>query len=444
MWNGYLRLGGNEIVNTPRVVALASSLGLPLGIECDECPGLADMAGAVYGDAEAFGDVTTAPWYDANDPASEDFIGFVGLKIRDALDSTREAPVFQRLGDGGVLGRERHRTREVRVTGLLIGRDRLSIDYGMSWVSSALGRNSCGQHGMTCGLADLEWLADCPAAQGAETDPDYAAAVAPLRRFVHDVGTTSGPLLLEERETDCFQIYEIEFTITAQEPRVFGAPKAFELTPALITGKSDVVRNLIPVPSAELLDTSTPAEVVAKNHVVNPSFEESLSGWGYFVGSSEETVPSNQVTFSRYYRGSAAPAGDYVAQLQWPDYETTDPNMRAGFNVVNLRLPDMPVGTSLRFGGRVYWTRNYYMYDDTFGLSLEFYDEESNIILTASHGEREYGTLTNWADLRLPESVEVPEDAWAYNMSFWAKLNPVNGSIRQGTLSLDAVWLMEG
>src|SRR5699024_6520313 len=179
MWHNYLRLGDNEIVNTPRVIALSETLGLPLGLNCSDCPAIADMQAPVYSDSGDLGDITTAPWYDPDDPASEDFIGFVGLSIRNTLSSTRQSPIVQRHGDAGVPGRDRNTTRDILSTCLLVARDRLSRDHGMNWLSSALSRNACGQHEDTCELSDVEWLADCPPERGTETDEEYVEAVEP-------------------------------------------------------------------------------------------------------------------------------------------------------------------------------------------------------------------------------------------------------------------------
>ncbi len=446
MWNGYLRLGGNEIVNTPRVVALASSLGLPLGVECDECPGLADMAGAVYGDDEAFGDVTTAPWYDENDPASADFIGFVGIRIRDTLDSTREASVIQRLGGGGVIGRSRNATRDVRVTGLLIGRTRLAADYGMSWLSSALDRNACGQHGDTCGLADLEWLADCPPVQGAETDSDYAAAVAPLRRLLHDVAATSGPLALEERETDCFLIYEVEFTITAQEPKVYGAPKDFDLVPSYIDGKTDVVRNLIRNPSLEgrNTDPALSGVYIVSNCVTNPSLEVSTLGWNAvaFTPEGERLVSVFDGVISRE-SSLRAPVGDYFGVVRGTLETDTTTVVRAGaaiqlyfgpsFEKNNYRGRPLRAGVSVRRG-----------FSANVGMQLMSIDSSGGVLSQTTH-YLEYVANNQFIDYLMPESHVVHEDMdnvflFIFEEKRVSSTNPT--SIQ--AISFDAAWAMIG
>lgn len=57
MWDHLLRLGGNELVNTARVVAIAETIGLPLNLGCGDCASITDMQDAVYGEDPDLGNI---------------------------------------------------------------------------------------------------------------------------------------------------------------------------------------------------------------------------------------------------------------------------------------------------------------------------------------------------------------------------------------------------
>lgn len=437
MWDNLLHLGGNEIVNTSRVVALAETVGLPLGIDCAECGSIPDVVRTVYDGSDDLGDITNAPWYDPDDPASENLIGLVGLSIRNTLSSTRESPVVQRLGDGGVLGRERNATRDLRVTGLLVARDRLSIDYGMNWLSSALDRGACGQHGDRCGLSDVEWLTDCPPAQGMETDTEYAETVHPYRRTLHDVAATSGPLLLDQNESDCFIFYEVEFTITAQEPKVLGAAKDFELAPAYLDGVSEVVKNLVKSPSAEI--SSTIQREVARNLVRNPSFEASTDFWTGQSNVLEGDEPPEDPSVQRVLDGSNRPwvTGDYYGNIGiqgYPVTQDTTVEVIAQYAVSSSDIP--PEGRYLRAGVTIF--KDWYNSVRIEMLSLEG-GGEFNLV---SSGEvTDYGAH----DLMTSESLMITPTSNAVLLRVVLTVSGYSSvPVPTTGINFDAAWIMEG
>lgn len=108
------------------------------------------------------------------------------------------------------------------------------------------------------------------------TDEEYAAALLPLRRFLHGVGTTSGPLEKRVSNRGDWWIMDVEWTWTAGRPWVFSAtePVQLPITPSVVI--QDVPYNLIPYPSAE---TSGGALAVATNYSTNPSVEVNATGW---------------------------------------------------------------------------------------------------------------------------------------------------------------------
>lgn len=443
MWEDILRLGGLEIINTARVAALTQAEGIPVGIHCGDCSSIPDLLSSVYAENGEMSDVTTAPWYDEDDPTSEDFFGVVGQRIRDVMSSMREVPVSQRLGSGGVLGRERDTTRDVRATVLMVARNARGIDYGVNWLSSALSRNSCGQHSNKCGLSDLEWLVDCPSDRAVgQSEADYVAEVAPLRRLLHDVATTSGPTVLEEREDDCYVIYEVEFTITAQEPKVFGVPKVFELEPDYITGKSDIARNLIRNPSAEpYSDLFTVRQ--ATNFVRNPSFEVSTSFWTWrreFVSGDNSGFPD--VSIARRANSSGLPwvVGGFYGELRVETMPLSRLTLfdvfATGTSFVGSESPSL-IGKPVRFGGSIFKTED----------SLEAWIR----IVALDTGGGELGRMeterftspSGYTDLVSSESFIPP--AGTSNLVLHVGMRVAGEStLPSATLAFDALWISEG
>jgi len=114
-----------------------------------------------------------------------------------------------------------------------------------------------------------------------QTDDEYAATLAPLRRFVHDVDTISGPFTVDERESsDGRHIGRlVEFTIGAEDPFVYAVTREVPLTPTLPTVVQDTPYNLTPNPSAELEDGTI---LVGTNFSTNPSVEVDATGWTAF------------------------------------------------------------------------------------------------------------------------------------------------------------------
>lgn len=184
MFNGYLSLGGTELINAARVEAyvanqmprfnlrktIASSehLNLVLDEPDYESPAL-----------------DNAPWFDESDPATERFYGFYPQSIAGIGDSTRTAPVTESILDGGFVGSTRHGTRQVRVRGMLIGLDEVAVESGRAWLARALEGSSCDSHGGSCSGGDLCWFVDMP--------PVYPGMIdySTLRVTTVDIGSVS-------------------------------------------------------------------------------------------------------------------------------------------------------------------------------------------------------------------------------------------------------------
>ena len=161
MYEDYLALGGLEIANSARAFGYARTAGCGTGWLKREPCGWVDEA---LGDLEyTYGNISAAPWYD---PTQQDlstrFLGVYVVDAQGARDSTLTVQQTEGITDGGVIGSRRRGMKSVRVKAVLIGIGSDAIEYGRAWLDSVLSPDACGQHGVACGVADLEFFSACP------------------------------------------------------------------------------------------------------------------------------------------------------------------------------------------------------------------------------------------------------------------------------------------
>lgn len=138
MFNGWLSFAGTEILNDDRVRAYAAEMvpTLQLPTTCNEDE--RNLAQILADPPYAFPRLDEAPWVDEDDPDTTDFCGALTLSVTGLTDNTREATLVENTRDGGSILGHRLRTREVRVTALLIGATEASVQAGKRWLSAAL------------------------------------------------------------------------------------------------------------------------------------------------------------------------------------------------------------------------------------------------------------------------------------------------------------------
>lgn len=135
---------------------------------------------------------------------------------------------------------------------------------------------------------------------GPEPDDSYAGYVNGWRRFLHSVRCISGPFPVQERQTADGRVKGrlVEFTLMAEVPWVYGAPKEIEIPPMVPTVMQDIAFNLAPYPSAELAGS---AVAVATNHCINPSLRNNADNWTTALGGAiTGTLNSGRVTGELY------------------------------------------------------------------------------------------------------------------------------------------------
>jgi hypothetical protein len=331
----FLVLGGNEVVNAARSYGYAQTVDCRVNwLKDPECD---TLAGAQTDPEYHYANIADAPWYDPDVPEAARFLGVYGLTMSNLSDSTREAQVSQKTGDGAKTTGYRHGSREVRVRVWLTALGGDAMEHGMTWLRNVLEPDACGLHGGTCGEAEMAFFVDCPPPRrlvetaalspaedlypatdlfpaattfGPEGDSTYLPYIDSYRRFLHSVRCVSGPFTVEERESSDgrYQGRLVEFTLLAEVPFVFGVPKELDIPPIIPTVVQDVAYNLAPYPSAEV---SSGPVVVATNYATNPSLETNTTAWS----SSQSTNVGAAGAIALIRSSDIAAVGTYSARV---------------------------------------------------------------------------------------------------------------------------------
>lgn len=151
--------------------------------------------------------------------------------------------------------------------------------------------------------------------QESYTDEEYEELqVGPLRRFLHGVARTSGPLVQQYYESSDKIHWGalVEFTLEAEEAFIYSKTREIELTPTTPTIFQDVPYNLVPYPSAELAGASVNAGV---NHSTNPSLETNATGWSSASSAVSGTAPAAYVAAARSNDIAAVGTWSYRVRL---------------------------------------------------------------------------------------------------------------------------------
>jgi hypothetical protein len=160
MFDGYINLGGTEILNADRTFQYVKKNlpSFPLA-NCYDCGNLREAIGDDVYESPLIDD---APWVDESNPATYDFFGVYPLEVQGDGESTRTTTVTESINSGGFVGAIRFATREIRVRGMLIARNDLALQAGLTWLRMALDPSTCTEHGGSCGGASMCYFAACP------------------------------------------------------------------------------------------------------------------------------------------------------------------------------------------------------------------------------------------------------------------------------------------
>lgn len=203
-YNGWVMFNGTELVNVSRTAQLAKALGInTVRVQ----PNSVQWIQAALGEPD-YDDVTEAPWYDPDVPASAEFAGILPLDFAGLNDSSASSTPVEYIGDGGNLGRLRSSTLAIVVSGVLVASTQRGIEYGKRWADRILRGTSTKPN---CAGADLTYFR-------------YKGLDSPI---VHrrNVKLTRGAVITRERSTSCAVMWWTTFTLTAGDSYEYGAPQ---------------------------------------------------------------------------------------------------------------------------------------------------------------------------------------------------------------------------
>lgn len=218
----FLALGaGDEIVNSARLRAYLESVGSPLIVNAGcLCPGFSNETVGDEPYTTPSDPASPAPWYDADVPASADFVGVLLLDAEGLDDFPMTRTVTESAVGAAAFGPARERPLTVTLSMLVIGATCCGAAYGLRWLGQALQ----GCTGTGCG-GDCATLYDCcPAAADFE---DVAAFNAAHRRTLRRVALTEGPTVISRSGDDCGgsgckgsggEVIQVEAVLTAATP----------------------------------------------------------------------------------------------------------------------------------------------------------------------------------------------------------------------------------
>jgi hypothetical protein len=305
-WTGWFKMGDVELANNELTRARAESAPIPhywfTGPRYLTVP-------EAFSPDRPYSQMRSEemPWFDPNQPEnSSNFFGVYILRADGLQDSTRQRTITESLGGGGVLSGSRRASKTVKFQAILTARGLEALDYGREWLDAILDADACGQHGNVCGVTDLTFLADVPPARGEYGDADYERLLQEKVRYLHGVGTTSGPFVIEEMESRGVNAVVLEWSVTATRPFVYTATRSLNLPPSLPEVVQDIPYNLISYPSLELTDGTT--ATIAMNYATNPSVEVNATDWrGYFdpLGGVNPTFTADRSTDLSADRGAS-------------------------------------------------------------------------------------------------------------------------------------------
>lgn len=253
--SSYMSFCGNEIVNAARLQAYVNNGLSPYHVKCGGCEGLEDILPCVGTPSQPeppvggynLPELDMAPWYDPAAPESKNFAGLLVTNVQVSSPYTRSTT--PNIGIGQTLGRLKLSGRTITVHGWLIGKTCCATQYGLRWLTTALGEPPCSGD---CGGCDLDFLECCPSIGTGEDDclhlSDGSVYVRPnseseyeraedFFRRMYGVGVVSGPDVISCRGNTCgcgcSALTEVEFVLASSSPYLNsqGTPIITDLSP---------------------------------------------------------------------------------------------------------------------------------------------------------------------------------------------------------------------
>lgn len=237
----------DEMFNVARTVWLAREHGVSaVRIRPESVTWMADMAGG----ETALRDITTAPWFDAANPVSREFLGFVPLSMEGLGDSTMASAPIEYVTNGGNPGRARHPMTSIVGNVTLVALSPRGAEYGKRWLTNRLRRLG----GDGCGGGVIAYF------------PTPGGDVPP--RFMQRVKTTRAPVTTRRSDRACHSTLGLTFTLTAGDPFEYSTP--LEVIGEMGGGSATTGYAVVDSGSVALVEDSCPT--YNYNPVYDPKF----------------------------------------------------------------------------------------------------------------------------------------------------------------------------
>lgn len=248
-----------------------------------------------------------------------------------------------------------------------------------------------------------------------ETDDEYLPRVDAVTRVLHGVSAISGPLEVNTVQSSDGRHWgrEVEFTLYSEQPGIYGKPRDLGTLVSIGEVVDDVVRNLVPYPSAELSQNKV---VVAYNYVTNPSLEVADTNWSGAISTSSDTPGSPAIgTFSRgVVRGARSYAGDASYLARWlGDKKTVGSGQRVmSVEYEQRSMPGLAAGdhvTVTVWGALVVQSGTALGPSETLSASFQWIDMNGNVVdgasLGTASGEERGGKVFSLSGLIIPSGA---------------------------------------
>ena len=217
MFDGYLNIGGVEVLNVARAHAYITEHLPGLTARCNAEVLRTALGHSTYTNPRD----DAAPWYQGSRAAAERFYGLFPLGAQGVDDSTRSMELTELIGDGAVHTMPRHGSREIRVTAVAVAADDEALAEGLAWLRDVLAGEDCSDPSqLGCLGKDVVMYSALP------EDPVEEVT---FRRTFHQAEVTEGPLVTTVYPSKVASMVGVEFTITA------GVPWAFTTTATIAT-----------------------------------------------------------------------------------------------------------------------------------------------------------------------------------------------------------------
>lgn len=207
MFDGYLSIGGVELLNRARAHAyITALLAGKIDVRCDTAGLRTALGHAAYTTPAA----DNAPWHRAARPATGRFAGLFPGSFQGVENSTHSVEVTELSAGGAVMTSPRYGPKEIRFVATALAQDETAMEEGLAWVRDILdGRSSAG---IGCTGRELGMFA---------AKPTTTAEAAALSRTFYRADVTESLQVTRKFPVNGFVMWQVEFTVTAGLPWAF-------------------------------------------------------------------------------------------------------------------------------------------------------------------------------------------------------------------------------